>query len=54
MKGTVHTFSSRPKFARSVTKILPALMGPTVCELLGPTYEVRSWMSAYIRADKST
>lgn len=31
------TFSNRPNSTRSVMKILPARMGPTVCEELGPT-----------------
>lgn len=32
-----HTLSSRPNSLRSAMNILPARMGPTVCELLGPT-----------------
>jgi hypothetical protein len=33
------TFSSKPNSSKSLTNILPARIGPTVCELLGPTID---------------
>jgi hypothetical protein len=36
-QGTTRTLSSNPNSSKSLTNIFPARIGPTVCELLGPT-----------------
>jgi hypothetical protein len=36
-QGATRTLSSNPNSSKSLMNIFPARIGPTVCELLGPT-----------------